>query len=392
MDAAHDEAPRRSRRRPPVRAVVLTVALAAAVAAALASHHGSTVERATPRIDWSRLAATPATAACVARMSVLGAGGQPPGCWHPYSDASPFNQALPANVRLVPNSSRVVTRLAGFGPPGNVVAGEQDTPADFDKPTYYSAPGDPVYTVHCSEPWGRCALEGTRVRVPSRARPAAGSDGHMTVVDAIGGREYDFWRVQDKPSGGGVLTTAWGGTTAVAGDGLGSGAVAAGYGNLAGVVRTQELEQGRIDHALFLVVHCDSGKAVYPAAQAPAAGACSDTRDAPAMGARFVLAMPDAEIAALAVPAWEKTVLTAMAHYGMFVGDTTGASWGIQVESDTMYTSLGERPRFLDFARRGGFMPVAEGPGRVVYVGSLANIDWLHKLRVVAPCVSLPSC
>ena len=32
--------------------------------------------------------------------------------------------------------------------------------------------------------------------------------------------------------------------------------------------------------------------------------------------------MSDAQIAALAVPAWKKTILTALAHYGGYVGDT----------------------------------------------------------------------
>jgi hypothetical protein len=75
--------------------------------------------------------------------------------------------------------------------------------------------------------------------------------------------------------------------------------------------------------------------------------------------------MTDAEIDALAVPAWKKTIFRAMARYGMYFGDTGGGSnWGIQVESDT-----------------------------TVYVGGFQNdINWASKLRVVAPCVGQGTC
>jgi hypothetical protein len=327
--------------------------------------------------------------------AAAGPDGWPPGCWRPYSDASPFNRALPPNPRLLPDSAQVVERLTDFGPPANLIAGYADTPHDFSKPTYYTRPNDPLFTIHCAEPWGRCPLEGRRIRIPDQARPAAGGDGHMTVVDTATRIEYDFWRIRSKPPGGGTLTTSWGGLTDLDGDGLGSAAVAARYGNLAGPVRAQELAAGRIDHALFMIVHCDDGRAVYPATEAPAGGACPYRLGAPSMGARFQLDMSDAEIAAADFPAWKKTILTAMAHYGMFVGDTTGASWGIQVESDSTYTAFGQPGRFVDFARSAGFVPRADPAlgGRTVYVGTLADgVEWAHRLRVVDPCVSQRTC
>ena len=201
--------------------------------------------------------------------------------------------------------------------------------------------------------------------------------------------------MRSKPSGGGTLTTSWGGLTDIDGRGLRSAAVAARYGNLAGPVRAQELAAGRIDHALFMIVHCDDGRAVYPATDAPPGGVCPDPHDTPAMGARFQLDMSDAEIAGADLPAWKKTILYAMAHYGMFVGDTTGASWGIQVESDTTYTAFGQPGRFVEFARSAGFIPRADPAlgGRTIYVGKLADdVDWQHRLRVVDPCVSDPDC
>src|SRR5207248_1020214 len=79
------------------------------------------------------------------------------------------------------------------------------------------------------------------------------------------------------------------------------------------------------------------------------------------------------------LPTWKKTILYAMAHYGMFVGDTTGGPWGIQVESDTTYTAFDQPGRFLEFARSAGFIPRADPAlgGRTIYVGELADgVDW----------------
>ena len=58
---------------------------------------------------------------------------------------------------------------------------------------------------------------------------------------------------------------SWGGRTRIDGDGLGSDANAAHYGSLAGIIRAEEMRRGRIDHALFMLVRCDSGRKVYPA-------------------------------------------------------------------------------------------------------------------------------
>ena len=51
------------------------------------------------------------------------------------------------------------------------------------------------------------------------------------------------------------------------------------------------------------------------------------------MGARLQLAMSSAEIDALSVPRWKKTILRAMARYGLFLGDTGGDAWGIELQS-----------------------------------------------------------
>jgi hypothetical protein len=324
-------------------------------------------------------------------LGSFAAGHWPDGCWRPYGATSPFNQPLPAAPRIAADSPQVVARLLSFGPIDHLVAGEADTPGDYWHPTYYSQATDPVFTLHCYESsWGRCDIEGMQIRVPDAARPAAGGDAHLTVVDQAGGWEYDLYKVRSKPAGGGTLEFRWGGRTRIDGDGLGSAATAANFGNLAGIIRAPELAAGHIDHALFMVARCDAGRFVYPAGKSGRSCAALGlpTDDAPPMGARLQLAMTPAQIDALPLPTWKKTTLHAMAEYGLIMGDTGGGAWGIQAESGSTYTSFGTPDPLVGFA-----MANLWNPYYGMYVGDLrAGVDWARYLRVVDPCVSLRTC
>jgi hypothetical protein len=314
----------------------------------------------------------------------------PASCWRPYSDSSPFNRPIPASPRLAPRSSSIVNRVLGFGKVQDLDVGTAGTENDWGHPTYYSQPTDPVFTLHCTERWGTCPVEGHKVRIPEAARPAAGGDAHLTVVDQASGWEYDLWSVSSKPKGGGTLSFGWGGRTRIDGDGLGPEATAAGFGNLAGIIRGPEMQAGEINHALFMVIKCDSGKHVYPAKKT--GRACSDiglfNGDAPPMGTRFQLAMSEGQINALAVPAWKKTILRAMSKYGMYFGDTGSSSWGIQAESGQTYTSFGRKDKMVEFGQSRG-LPAYDG----LQIFDMARgVDWRRYLRVVDPCVAEGTC
>jgi hypothetical protein len=314
------------------------------------------------------------------------AGAWPSGCWRPYNATSPFNRPIGADPRLVANSQAIVSNVAGSGP-ANLVAGDAGTQWDYSHPIYWSRPSDPVFTLRCAEDWGTCDVEGAQVRIPDAARPAAGGDGHLTVIDQQSGWEYDLWQVRSKPAGGGVLTASWGGRTRIDGDGLGSNATAAHFGGAAGVIRAQELAAGRIDHALFLVIKCGSGGKVYPSLGTGAR--CSDTANAPAMGSRFQLNMSGAEIDALQVPTWKKAILRAMAEYGMYFGDTGGPGFGLQFESGASYTSFGVEDAMVSFARQIGMK--ANGEGKFIF-NVRDGVDWQSRLRVVDPCEAQGTC
>jgi hypothetical protein len=328
-----------------------------------------------------------AAASVACGLGSFAVGNWPGACWRPYSDASPWNQRIPAGAKVDGNSAGVVQRLMEYGTPQHLTAGEGE---DWQHPTYYSQATDPVYTLHCLEDWGRCALEGLQIRIPAAAKPAQGGDGHMTVVDQATGWEYDMWQVQSKPAAGGTLTMSWGGKTRIDGDGLGSEATASRFGNLAGVIRAQELRAGRINHALFMVVECDNGGFVYPASKNGASCARSGrpTTDAPAMGQRFQLNLTDEQIQALNVPAWKKTILRAMAEYGMYVGDTGTGSWGLQFESGSTYESFGVQDPLETFAADNN---VTNYKGTWVF-NMRDGVDWAKHLRVVDSCVAQKTC
>lgn len=343
--------------------------------------------------------ATPDPGSCSLASSPEGT--DPGACWRPFSSASPFNQTLPASPRLMPGSSAIVEKmfqLAGGHGPSEL---EVFKDGRGGEPTYYSSPNDPVFTIHCTRPWGHCMLEGMQVRIPAGAQTEGevasveneSQDAHLTVIDPSTEREYDFWQVQSDPipASGGTLKVSWGGYASLSGTGLDmpTEATAAKWASLEGRIRAEELLAGHISHALFINVKCDSGSWVYPAAKAGAK--CSESSNAPPMGARLQLNYTVAEIEAMALPSWKKTVLRAMSEYGMFIGDTGSPSlFSLERETGSQYSSVGRANKWLEVVAAGGFNYWSGEGG--VNVGDLAGgINW-HRLQVIDPCVSEGTC
>ena len=351
-------------------------------------------------------AGTPSAASCPAPAAQsFGGGSWPPACWRPYGDRSPFNRRLPARPRLERHSQRIVRetlrerRIQAF-----LVGHPQGSGDDYGHPVYYAGTMDPVYTVRCVRWVRHCEVDGMRVRVPSEALPASGSDAHMAVVDVQSRWEYDFWEVRTVPLPpfGGTITIGHGGRTRWGtrrATGLRSNATAAHFGLSAGVIRAEEwagatAAKGSIDHALFIGVGCTNGRSVYPAVRGTSGTVCRSRyrrRFAPPLGTRYELDMTWAEIDALKVPAWKRPILKAMARYGMIVGDTFGSNrhaFGLVAESDTQYAAFGHPGRFAELGRAWG-APVYDG---AYWFDIASGVKWREKLRVVRPCVSRETC
>ena len=323
----------------------------------------------------------------------FGATSLPGANWRPYASASPFNTST-EGATVAGNSAAIVHKVLSWSLPGNQASGEAETSEDWGHPTFFAQPSDPTYTLHATEPWGANSLNGMRIPIPQDAKPAGGEDGHMTIVTPEGW-EYDLWRAQKPPAGGGTLSFAWGGRTRIDGSGLGSGGTASGFGNLAGMIRAPELAAGKINHALFITIKCASSDTsfgygtvastqtssyIYPATSGGSTCPAGET-NAPPLGTRFMLAMSEAQIQALAVPVWKKAILTALAHYGGYAGDTGGPGFGFMFESSTSFTALG-LPDPLTTLGKANSLPTWEGK----YVYNIASgVEWEKYLRVLAP-------
>jgi hypothetical protein len=322
----------------------------------------------------------------------FGGGALPGASWRPYASTSPFNTST-EGAAVLANSQSYVEKVLSWGLPGNLVAGTAETTNDWSHPTFYALPGDPVFRLHATAT-SSSPIEGMKIQVPLAAKPAGGGDGHMTVV-APDGWEYDLWQVHEKNAATGVLTFSNGGRTRIDGSGLGSQGTAAGFGNLAGMIRAPELAAGHIDHALFIVLKCAArgtgfgyGAAatsygssyVYPATHGGSACPAAYPNPVP-LGAHFMLAMSDPQIQALAVPAWKKTILTALAQYGGYVGDTGGPGFGLMFESSTTYTALGLPDPLVVF---GALNSLPQWSSQYVF-NVAGGVEWSKYLRVLAP-------
>lgn len=315
---------------------------------------------------------------------------RPPACWRPYSAESPFNVPIPRSVPAAQGAEAGAGALAGSGPISHHVVG--DAERDYGIAIFYAGPEDPIRKLHCVRPWGRCEVEGREVPVPAQAVPSGvwplrheGEewDSHLTVIDTSTGVEYDLWNVRGIDDG--TVEAAWGGHTPVWGDGLGSDAVAARYGSLAGVIRFEELEAGRINHALALNVPCTVGFE-YPALKGGLE--CEDagmsTQGRPAMGTRLQLELNRAEVRR--APLWKRGILRALDRYGAYVADTTGVEdqWSLKFESPAGYTAFGQPDPYVELAKRQGLSEHDFNEnGEVEYWFDLASgVDW-SRLRVV---------
>jgi hypothetical protein len=326
----------------------------------------------------------------------LGAGVFPGPNWRPYAATSPFNIGTAA-ARVHALSSEYVRQALVFGPPANLYAGTAGTTSDWAHPTYFAQPGDPLYTLHATEEWGKNEINGIQIPIPEYARPAGGEDGHMTVVTPEGW-EYDFWRAQIPPKGGGTFSFAWGGRTRIDGTGTGSGGTASGFGNLAGMIRAPELKADRINHALFMTIKCAAPNTLFGDGAAgasqysssyvyPATGGGSPCPSgyqyALPLGAWLKLEITTAELNALSVPAWERTILVALREYGAFCGDTGGPGMGFMFESSESYIAQGRPDPLVEYAREND-IPQTSG-GLYAFSFGLSAEWWADHLRVLEP-------
>ena len=337
-------------------------------------------------------------------MSQMSSTSQP-ACWQPFSaglfNGGPFNYKLSSNPTLAPNSAAVVSHMTSnnwtFGYPGytGFMLGQGSRAVFVAKPT------DPTMRIICLNAFGAgsctgangVAIGGQRINVPAGLQPNNNSDGHMSVVETGTGQEYDFWGASI--SGSTISAQSGSVVNTNTGTGLWAQGDAANFALTAGLLRPSELASGSINHALVVTVPCTNANGANVGYSYPASGgwgeACGDYwnesgNGAPMMGQQLRLNMTDAQIAASGAPAWQQTIMTAMAHYGAYIEDTDG-SWnsGINVlmQSSNSWTDLGQADPWAALAQQYG---TANG-----MLNSNVPIP-VSQLQVISACVSLARC
>jgi hypothetical protein len=248
-----------------------------------------------------------------------------------FSSSSFWNVPVVEGAVLDPSSGEVM------GAFDRLVAGEQRAGSGpWVSTTNYSVP---IYTVGADQPTVAVRLEHSApeaalsaawsaVPLPANAEPAPGTDGDLVVWQPSTDRLWEFWRAVHGEEG---WSASWGGAMqnvssniGVYGPGAWSGAepwwgVSASSLSLAGgLITFEDLEHGRIEHALAMAVPGVRG-GVYASPAQRSDGKSTDPLSLPE-GAHLRL-NPKLDLAALHLPHFTLMVAEAAQRYGIFVRD-----------------------------------------------------------------------
>jgi hypothetical protein len=266
--------------------------------------------------------------------AVDGGGGA---AWRPFNAQSPWNTPIPANPALESDSAALIADLATSSPWGTHLDVNIE---GYSIPLYFADATTPLVTVRAM--WGGAGWSGNdghdalgQMPLPSGALPDPEDDHHLLVVDRARGIEWGCWNVQPRS---GTWTAGLCATANLTGTGVrvpstqaahwydAVGARACGFPLIAGLIRTEEIAAGRIDHALVIAYpHIRAGWFTAPAstAQGRVGSNSISTRGIPC-GGRIQL---DPALS-LDIPGLSRAgriILRALQEYGAYVGDYSGA-------------------------------------------------------------------
>lgn len=254
-----------------------------------------------------------------------------------FAQDSIWDAPLPADVliasdshaRLDPMLDHVEARQADMFYP-SIAISSYSTPI-------YIVPGDqprvPVVMDNWNASFRRALAEG--VPIPDNARPAVGTDAHMTVYQPATDTMWEFWKAAKREDGwhaawGGAMQNvstsrgyydngAWPGLTGI--EGYNWGSTATSLPIAGGTITIEDLREGQIDHALAASVpFACRDFFLFPAQRTDG---LSTRDDCMPQGARLRLD-PDLDVDALDLPTVTKLVAKAAQKYGIVVRDKTG--------------------------------------------------------------------
>ena len=248
-----------------------------------------------------------------------------------FSPHSFWNEPVPADAAVDSNSATLVAALA-TETAGELQAGNGPfiTTSPYGVPIYRVPANQPTVSVELAEHPGERALRAAwrAVPLPARARPAAGSDGHLVVWQPHSDRLWEFFQLRRE---GGEWRASWGGAMRDASADPGAydrhawpgsqpwwGASASSLSVAGGLITFEDLEQGEINHALAISLpEVRAGAYASPARRSD--GTTPSPQTLPE-GAHLQLD-PRLNLASLH-PSWlTRIIAEAAQRYGIFVRD-----------------------------------------------------------------------
>jgi hypothetical protein len=335
----------------------------------------------------------------------------------PHFANSVFTQLLPANPQIAPLGAQ---ELASYGNIAIQNGNADRVPQQYDLSAgiYFAKTSDPVYTINCNA-WGTgsCpSLQGLQIHIPTYAKwggypapncsgcPTHGNfDAQMVVISPDGTMEYDLWQADQFPgaSGSSNFTISSGEAFPVSqmnefGPSGWTGAATASHRALtAGILLPSDLINGVISHALTVAPPCVSGQNVFPGIGGSGV-LCPNGTGLP-QGSRLFLALSDAQINAMSLSATARMFYIAMAHYGVYVTDTSGqaSTWYLVGTPNVhSWTDLGLPDPWPAAAAAAGVSNGNMGLFTEYSIGMAFPAGLQNYLKVAAPCVTTgaPAC
>jgi hypothetical protein len=234
---------------------------------------------------------------------------------------------------LDPNSDALVADLATSAPTPSFWINIQE----YSIPVFWADASTPsqkvTVTILAGQGFGSGSPASALVPIPAGAAPAAGTDRHLCIIDKQTSTEWGMWDTSSTPG----WTCSVAATSDLSGSGVrppktgnptwwtSPGARACGFPLVAGLITVEEVQNGKIDHALVIAYpHVRSHWYKSPASTAqPTTDLALPTRGVPC-GGRIQLD-PAVDVSALALSASGKIIARALQEYGAYVGDFSGA-------------------------------------------------------------------
>jgi hypothetical protein len=232
----------------------------------------------------------------------------------PFDANSPWNTPIGTAAKFRPTNSADTLSLLDTRIQTWVNSDE------FSHPIVRSSPSDPLVRVRY-ENGGKAPVGAGEVElnIPSRAEPAVGADAHLHVVAPDGATAHEFYFFERTPTG---ATASYYVISDLKGPGIGEGGTRA-YGGSAigGLIRSWEIKEGRIGHALAVALVGEQLK------QGPVWPATEEDRSAPSTYTGTIpigslIAIPsNVDVGAMPLSREGMILARALQEYGAYVVD-----------------------------------------------------------------------